>query len=45
MGVRFVDLNRKLWTREGRTALADELAVIVGEGLDLAAEAPVEATA
>jgi 5-methylcytosine-specific restriction enzyme subunit McrC len=45
VGVRFIDLNRKLWTREGRTALADELAVIVREGLDLAAAAPVEATA
>jgi hypothetical protein len=45
VGVRFVDLNRKLWTREGKTALADELAVIVREGLDLAAAAPVEATA
>ena len=45
MGVRFVNLNRKLWTREGKTALADELAVIISEGLDLAAVAPVESTA
>ena len=45
VGVRFVDLNRKLWTREGKTALADELAVIVREGLHLAAAASVEATA
>lgn len=45
VGVRFVDLNRKLWTREGKTALADELASIVREGLDLTAPEPVEATA
>lgn len=36
VGVRFVDLNRKLWTREGKTALADELALLVREGLDFA---------
>jgi 5-methylcytosine-specific restriction enzyme subunit McrC len=35
VGVRFVDLDRKLWTREGKSALADELAAIVREGLDL----------
>lgn len=45
VGVRFVDLNRKLWTREGKNALTNELAVIVREGLDLAAATPVEATA
>lgn len=45
VGVRFVDLNRKLWTREGKAALADELAAIVREGLDLAAAAPVEVMA
>jgi 5-methylcytosine-specific restriction endonuclease McrBC regulatory subunit McrC len=45
VGMRFVDLNRKLWTREGKTALADELAVFVREGLGLAEAAPVEATA
>jgi 5-methylcytosine-specific restriction enzyme subunit McrC len=45
VGVRFVDLNRKLWTREGKTALADELAVLVREGLDLAESASAEATA
>ena len=45
VGVRFVDLNRKLWTREGKTALVDELAVVVREGLALAEAAPVEATA
>ncbi|MGE6759403.1 McrC family protein [Corallococcus interemptor] len=45
VGVRFVDLNRKLWTREGKTALANELAVIVGEGLERAEAAPEEATA
>lgn len=45
VGVRFVDLNRKLWTREGKTALADELAVVIHEGLALAEAAPVEATA
>lgn len=45
VGVRFVDLNRDLRTREGKTALAEELAVIVREGLDLATPAPVEATA
>jgi 5-methylcytosine-specific restriction enzyme subunit McrC len=35
VGVRFVDLNRKLWTREGRAALAQELGAIVGAGLSL----------
>jgi hypothetical protein len=45
VGVRFVDLNRELWTREGKKALADELAAIVREGLDLAAAAHVESTA
>jgi hypothetical protein len=45
VGVRFVDLNKKLWTRDGKTALADELAVIVRDGLGLTAAAPVEATA
>lgn len=33
VGMRFVNLNRKLWTREGKTALAEELARIVHEGL------------
>lgn len=45
VGSRFVDLKRKLWTREGKTALADELAVIVRDGLDLTEAAPGEATA
>jgi len=45
VGVRFVDLNRKLWTREGKTALADELASIVREGLDLTPAAPAGAMA
>ena len=45
VGVRFVDLNRKLWTREGKTALADELAAIVREGLDLTPAAPAGAMA
>ena len=45
VGVRFVELNRKLWTREGKTALGDELAVILREGLDLVATAPVGASA
>lgn len=35
VGIRFVDLHRKLWTREGKAALADELAAIVREGLGL----------
>lgn len=43
VGVRFVDLNRKLWTSEGKTALADELAAIVREGLDLAAATSMDA--
>jgi 5-methylcytosine-specific restriction enzyme subunit McrC len=45
VGMRFVDLNRKLWTREGKTTLADELAAIVREGLEFTEAAPVEATA
>lgn len=45
VGVRFVDLNRKLWTREGKRALADELAVIIGEGLGLYEVATEEAAA
>jgi len=45
VGTRFVDLNRELWTREGKTALANELAVIVREGLGLAGPALMEATA
>ena len=45
VGVRFVDLNRKLWTREGKAALAAELAIVVREGLDLIESTPVEATA
>jgi len=45
VGVRFVDLNRKLWTREGKAALADELEAIVREGLNLTEAAPVEASA
>lgn len=45
VGVRFVDLNRKLWTREVKSALADELASIVREGLDLAATESVGASA
>jgi len=43
VGVRFVDLNRKLWTSEGKTALADELAAIVREGLDLVAATSMDA--
>ena len=35
VGVRFVDLNRKLWTREGKAALANELGSLVAEGLGL----------
>ena len=42
---RSVDLSRKLWTHEGKTGLANELAVIVREGLDLAEPIAVEATA
>ena len=45
VGVRFVDLNRKLWTREGKTALAHELAIMVREGLDLSDTASTEASA
>jgi 5-methylcytosine-specific restriction enzyme subunit McrC len=45
VGVRFVDLNRKLWTREGKSALAEELTIIVREGLGLAAPDTAEATA
>ena len=46
VGVRFVDLNRKLWTREGKAALAEELTDIVREGLDFTDEAaPVEVAA
>lgn len=45
VGVRFVDLNRKLWTREGRAALAEELAVIVDEGLAIIEALPEEAAA
>lgn len=45
VGVRFVDLNRKLWTREGKTSLANELAVIVREGLGLTQPDTVEASA
>lgn len=45
VGFRFVDLNRKLWTREGKAALADELASIVRGGLDLIAAEPMEASA
>lgn len=41
VGVRFLDLNRKLWTRDGKAALANELELIVREGLDLAASPPV----
>jgi 5-methylcytosine-specific restriction enzyme subunit McrC len=41
VGVRFVDLGRRLWTRAGRSALADELAVIVREGLDVACAVPI----
>ncbi len=33
VGVRFVDLNRRLWTREGKDALAKELEEIVRDGL------------
>jgi 5-methylcytosine-specific restriction enzyme subunit McrC len=36
VGMRFVDMDRKLWTREGKMALADELSAIVRQGLDLA---------
>ena len=45
VGVRFFDLNWKFGTREGKTALANELAVIVRAGLDLAAAVAVGATA
>ena len=45
VGVRFVDLNRKLWTREGKSALANELAIIVREGLNLTTPDAAEATA
>jgi hypothetical protein len=37
VGVRFVDMRRRLWTREGRAALSEELAGIVAEALDIAA--------
>ncbi|MBL8622906.1 MAG: hypothetical protein JNK64_16435 [Myxococcales bacterium] len=42
VGVRFVNLNRRLWTHDGKTALADELAAIVREGLGLAETTPLE---
>lgn len=45
IGVRFVDVSRPLWTPVGKAAFANELAVIVREGLDLAGATPVEATA
>ena len=45
MGVRFVNLNRKLWDGDEKKALAEELAVIICEGLDIADPAPAEATA
>jgi len=45
VGVRFVDLNRRLWTREGKDALASELAIIVRQGLDLARADAMEASA
>jgi 5-methylcytosine-specific restriction enzyme subunit McrC len=45
VGVRFVDLNRKLWTRDGRAALATELENLVREGLSFGDAAPEEATA
>lgn len=45
VGVRFVDLHRNLWTREGKTALANELAAIVREGLELAQPDVAEAYA
>lgn len=45
VGMRFVDLSGKLWTREGKKALADELAAIVREGLDLTEAAEMETPA
>ena len=41
VGVRFVDLRLKLWTSEGRAALARELDAIVREGLGLGLESAV----
>ena len=45
VGVRFVDLSGKLWTREGKTALANDLDDIVRKGLDLTKPSEVEDTA
>jgi len=38
VGVRFVDLNRKLWTREGKALLTQDLESIIREGLGLPAQ-------
>lgn len=43
IGVRFVDVNRPLWTPGGRTELVRELASIVREGLETTESAPLEA--
>lgn len=45
IGVRFVDVSRPLWMPKGKAELANDLAVIVREGLGLMEAAPVEATA
>ena len=45
VGVRFVDLNQRLWTREGKRVLAEGLALLIREGLDLAEADTVEASA
>ncbi len=45
VGVRFVDVSRQLWTRDGRAALASELAVIVREGLGLPPAEALQASA
>lgn len=44
IGVRFIDLNRELWTPKGKADLAKELADIIREGLDADEPAPMEAT-
>jgi 5-methylcytosine-specific restriction enzyme subunit McrC len=45
VGMRFVDLNRKLWTREGKAALASELTAIVSESFGPVSVTDGEATA
>jgi 5-methylcytosine-specific restriction enzyme subunit McrC len=45
VGVRFVTLGGKLWTREGKDALAGELENLVREGLNLPAQEAEKASA